>query len=57
MIATKITNIKAAHKGYEASLVTKIAYMVRRETGMSLNMAVAFAASQVKGFKGLDVVR
>ena len=54
-IAAKINNIKETNKGCKAELISKIARLVAHDTGMPMNIAVTFAASQVVDNKILRV--
>ena len=51
----KINLIKKNHTGMKADLINKIARIVTHSTGMNLQMATAFAASQVTDNKTLMV--
>ena len=51
----KINLIKTAHKGTKSELISKIARTVTNDTGMNLQVATAFAASQVTDSKTLMV--
>lgn len=53
-----INKIKAANKNVsQAEMINLIARYVSNKNGMNMQMATAFAASQVRDWQGLDIAR